>query len=70
MEKLRVVQRCRWAAPTLFLAHPLWIAAEEYPWSCRADGVPHPVEDTTACCVCDRWTRQDRPDLDESARRR
>ena len=55
MSKPRDVQRCRWAEPTLFLANPLWTAAEEYPWSCHADGVPHPVEDTAGCSVCSRW---------------
>ncbi|HYT66148.1 MAG TPA: hypothetical protein VEL51_07020 [Vicinamibacterales bacterium] len=53
--ELRYGQRCQWAEPTLFLAHPFWIAAEEYPWSCRVDSVPRPIEDTTACRACDRW---------------
>jgi hypothetical protein len=51
----RTIQRCRWAEPTLFLANPLWMAAEEYPWSCRRDGAPHTVADTTACRDCARW---------------
>jgi hypothetical protein len=49
------IQRCRWAEPTLFLINPLWMAAEEYPWSCRRDDAPHPVEDTTTCRTCARW---------------
>ncbi len=49
------IQRCRWAEPTLFLANPLWMAAEEYPWSCHRDGAPHTVPDTTACGTCQRW---------------
>jgi hypothetical protein len=49
------IQRCRWAEPTLFLASPLWTAAEDYPWSCHRDGVPHTVDDTAACRTCPRW---------------
>jgi hypothetical protein len=56
MAGLRSVQRCLWAEPTLFLANPFWMAAEQYPWSCHADGIPRPVEDTAACDACGRWT--------------
>jgi hypothetical protein len=53
------VQHCRWAEPTLFLQNPLWTAAEKYPWSCHADGVPRPVEDTHLCTVCGRWAARE-----------
>lgn len=56
------IQRCRWAEPTLFLANPLWMAAEEYPWSCRRDGLPKPVDDTDACQKCGRWETRNAPD--------
>jgi hypothetical protein len=49
------VQHCRWAEPTLYVVHPYWTAAEEFPWSCNADGAPRPVEDTGICRVCGRW---------------
>jgi hypothetical protein len=49
------VQHCRWAEPTLFQENPLWTAAEEYPWTCKADGEPKPVEDTGRCATCGRW---------------
>jgi hypothetical protein len=49
------IQRCRWAEPTVFLANPLWTAAEDYPWSCQRDGAPRAVEDTLACRTCARW---------------
>ena len=49
------VQNCRWAEPTLFVVYPAWIGAEEYPWSCHADGFPRPVEDTNVCAICGRW---------------
>jgi hypothetical protein len=51
----RTIQRCRWAEPTLFLASPLWTAAEDYPWSCSRDGAPHSVVDTASCRTCARW---------------
>jgi hypothetical protein len=59
MAEPRHVQCCQWAEPTLFLANPFWTAAEDYPWSCHADGVPHPVEDTAACGACSRWALRD-----------
>jgi hypothetical protein len=58
----RTVQYCRWAEPTLFVVHPYWTAAEEFPWSCHADGCPRPVEDTEKCCACGRWQPKRIPD--------
>jgi hypothetical protein len=55
MSDPRQALRCRWAEPTLFLANPLWTAAEDYPWSCQADGLARPIEDTASCGVCTRW---------------
>jgi hypothetical protein len=55
----RTVQRCRWAEPTLFVAEPIWTEAEQYPWTCRAEGPPHVVEDTTLCATCGRWVPRD-----------
>lgn len=55
------VQYCRWAEPTLFVVHPYWTAAEDCPWSCHADGVPRPVEDTGICRICGRWLPKDEP---------
>ena len=49
------IQRCRWAEPTLLLPNPLWLAAEDSPWSCRRDGTPQIVDDTTVCGTCARW---------------
>lgn len=57
MVEPRRVQHCRWAQPTLFLAPPLWTAAEDYPWSCDADGEPRLIEDTGVCLTCGRWVR-------------
>ena len=59
MAETRTVLRCRWAEPTLFLTSPFWMAAEDYPWSCQADGVPRPIEDTSACRVCARRVPHD-----------
>jgi hypothetical protein len=60
------IQRCRYAQPTVFLANPLWTAAEDYPWSCRRDGTPHHVEDTKACQTCPRWESRTAPARRES----
>ena len=55
------VQCCRFAEPTLFVAHPYWTEAEACPWSCQADGYPRPVEDTGICRVCGRWQPRSAP---------
>lgn len=39
----------------MFLAWPQWLDAEVHPWSCRADGDPHLVEDPERCTTCGRW---------------
>lgn len=59
MADSRTVQHCRWAEPTLFQDSPFWTAFEDYPWSCRADGVAKPVEDTERCATCGRWAPRD-----------
>jgi hypothetical protein len=61
MPEVRTIQHCRWAEPTLLLADPLWMAAEEYPWSCRRDKRPHPIDDTAFCQTCPRWESRDEP---------
>ena len=59
MPDVRHVQNCRWAEPTLFLAHPLWVGAEEYAWSCLRDGAPRTLTDPDACATCARWEPRD-----------
>ena len=73
MTEPRNVQRCRWAEPTLFQESPIWTEAEDYPWSCKADGDPHVVEDTGVCATCGRWAPRGpepvaRPDVPEAER--
>jgi hypothetical protein len=55
MTERRTVAQCRWAESTLFQAHPFWTNADEYPWSCLAEGDPAVVEDTERCATCGRW---------------
>lgn len=55
----RTVQRCRFAEPTLLAPEPIWTEAEAYPWTCRAEGPPHLVEDTARCATCGRWMPRD-----------
>jgi hypothetical protein len=66
MSKPHTIQRCRWAEPTLFQDPPHWTAAEDYPWSCNAEGEPHPVIDTLVCLTCGRWAARD-PQVAEGA---
>jgi hypothetical protein len=46
---------CRWATPTLFVAAPHWLDAEEYPWTCIRDTVPRALQTTERCTDCPRW---------------
>jgi hypothetical protein len=62
MSMPRTVQGCRWSEPTLFLVGPLWMAAEDYPWSCHRDGPPRHLPDTVACAACGRWEGRDADD--------
>jgi hypothetical protein len=55
MNDERTVQGCRWAEPTLFQTNPLWTEGEEYFWTCKADGEPQPVKETTRCATCGWW---------------
>ncbi len=58
----RKIQYCRWAEQTLLLAEPYWLNAWDFPWSCYADGEPHPVDDTRSCRTCARWeSREEDP---------
>ena len=59
MSEPHTVQRCRWAEPTLFQKPPLWTSAEDYPWSCQADGEPRAVADTLVCLTCGRWAARE-----------
>lgn len=61
MTEPRNVQRCRWAEPTLFQETSIWTEAEAYPWSCKADGDPRVVEDTSVCATCGRWAPRPGP---------
>jgi hypothetical protein len=47
---------CKWARPTLQEPNPIWLAAEERPWSCERDGTPRPLESTEPCEDCPEWT--------------
>lgn len=46
---------CRWAQPTIFLAHPIWLDACDKPWTCLHDDVPRPLDSTDVCATCSRW---------------
>jgi hypothetical protein len=56
MADARTVKNCRWAEPTIFAPFPQWMANEEYPWTCHADGKPRSVQNPEVCEDCPRWT--------------
>ena len=56
------VQTCRWADPTLLLENPLWMAAEDYPWSCHRDGDTRVLATTMVCHTCPRWESRESGD--------
>jgi hypothetical protein len=66
MPTTRIAPNCRWAEPTLFLQFPLWMAAEDYPWSCSRDGDHRMLATTTTCHTCRRWDARDSDDSRDS----
>jgi hypothetical protein len=55
MDETQHAANCRWATPTLFVAAPFWLAAEEFPWSCVRDAAPRLLATTDVCATCARW---------------
>ena len=55
MQIIRCAANCRWAMPTLFLRPPLWLEAEDYPWSCVRDETPRVLSSTDVCATCPDW---------------
>jgi len=55
METMHRPQNCRWAMPTLLLAHPFWCDAWEYPWACVAQPTPRPLRTAEECARCPLW---------------
>lgn len=52
---------CKWAKPTLQEPRPLWLEAEDRPWTCERDGTPRTLESTEACEDCPRWEAEGPP---------
>ncbi len=46
------IDSCRWARPTLFLPYPLWLEAENTPWTCVRPMPPKLLETTDVCRTC------------------
>ena len=55
MDDRSSVETCRWARLTVRLPYPLWLDAEDKPWSCMRDDAPRPLDDTDPCHECARW---------------
>ena len=56
MKNQHAVTTCQWATLTLSLPYPLWLAAEDAPWSCARTPDARPLESTDACATCPKWT--------------
>lgn len=46
---------CRWARATLDEPTPIWLEADDRPWTCERDGVIRTLESTEACEDCPHW---------------
>jgi hypothetical protein len=55
----RHAANCKWARPTLQEPTPVWLAAEDRPWTCERDGTPRPLESTEACADCPHWAERE-----------
>ena len=55
----RHAANCKWARPTLQEPTPVWLAAEDRPWTCERDGTLRPLESTEACADCPHWTERE-----------
>jgi hypothetical protein len=55
---------CLKATPTIFMPRPLWLRAEEAPWTCIRTAPPRLLHFTDACETCPKW--QPHPDCVET----
>ena len=46
---------CKWARPTLQEPPPVWLEADDRPWTCERDGVLRTLESTEPCEDCPHW---------------
>ena len=46
---------CRWAVATLHMPAPVWLEAQDRPWTCLREPGPRPLLTTEACASCSRW---------------
>ena len=56
MRSLHGVTTCQWGTPTLSLPYPLWLAAEDRPWSCTRTSEMRALDLTDVCADCPQWT--------------
>ena len=55
MRFIHCAANCHWATPTLFLRPPLWLDAEDCPWSCVRESAPRVLATTDVCAACPHW---------------
>lgn len=55
MERKHGAANCGWAVATLFMPEPMWLDAQDCPWTCLRDPQARPLETTVECATCARW---------------
>jgi len=46
------VQNCHWAVPTLFMPHPIWLNAWDFPWCCWNNHDVRVLPTSASCHTC------------------
>jgi len=55
----RQASNCKFARPTIEEPRPLWLSAEDQPWSCDRLDQPRPLDDTDICEDCPHWQKRE-----------
>ena len=50
---------CKWARPTIEVPSPVWLDAEQSPWTCVRTGTPIVLDSTEPCAACSHWAEDD-----------
>jgi hypothetical protein len=49
------VATCRFARLTVRMPYPLWLEAEDKPWTCLREEPARPLDDASVCHECPHW---------------
>jgi len=53
------VQHCHWAVPTLFMPHPVWLDAWDFPWCCWNSHEVRVLAASANCQACPNFKPRD-----------